>query len=121
MRGVLAFLLLVGCSHPARSPHGNGDPKAPDAGVEPAPTPDAAPPDAPVTEAECDQWIDHVLDLANSETYATLPPEERAAARADAHAKFRTDYIDQCLQFTRADYECLLAAPDRDAMIACGI
>lgn len=123
MRGVLAFLVLVGCSNPARSPHGtgngDGDPKPPDAGV-PAATIDAPPPEAPVTEAECDALIDHVIDLTQSQTYDELPPAEREAARADAHTKLRGEFLPQCLQLDRAGYDCLIAAPDTNAFAACG-
>jgi len=119
-RIALGIVVIAACSQPSRSPHGGdgkGPAASPDAG---APSPDAAPPTAPVTEAECHRLIDHILGIVSSKTYDDLPPEERDGARQDAHDALAAQFLTTCLSLDRPGFECMMNAPDRAAVETCG-
>lgn len=111
-RIALGIVVVAGCSQPSRSPKGGDPDRAPDAGVAAAPI-DAEPGPAPVTEAECDALIDHLLDLQ-------AKPDHTPEDRAKAHAQIRVEFLPQCLQLDRVGFDCLLAAPDITSFAACG-
>lgn len=107
------IVLLVGCSHPARSPHGGDGTGTATPDAAPVATPDATPAAAPVTEADCDALIDHVLDIMMK---ADNTPEDRSKA----HESLRGEFLPQCLQLDRDGFDCMMQAPDQATFGRCG-
>ncbi|MCA9674983.1 MAG: hypothetical protein KC464_08115, partial [Myxococcales bacterium] len=91
-----------------------------DAAVATAPTPDAAP--GRLGDAECEQLIDHVLDLQikaqRAQKQADEVPTDEQIAKV--RATMRDEMLEPCLTaWDRPSFDCLMAAKDVDALYAC--
>ena len=116
MRTTLLALSLVlslgGCGSKSKAP-GPVEPTpsepAPDATPE---TPPAAG-DGKLSEAECNQVLDHVLALMDAD--ASLKPY------ADEMRTQRAESLAECVaEGTRAEYDCFMAATVAQALMKCG-
>ena len=121
----LALFLAACSSHP---PHGV-DPGT-GSGTAVAVTPDAAPAvaaarvdagPAPLTKDECDQVIDHILRVQFAAMNATRPKNKQLTDEdiPVAKAKLSAEMMDECLAWDRPSYDCIVAAPDIEAVKTC--
>lgn len=120
MRRIVLALALAACSSKPRhgSTNGGVNGNAPiDAPAQPAT-------DAGVTslsEAECNEIVDHAITVMNDELRAEKPEDEWptedqiAALRADLAA----DFMDECRQYDRFVYDCMMAAKDSPGFARC--
>jgi hypothetical protein len=109
------FVLLCACS--GGSPKGGTTPGARDAGAGDAAKTD---PDAPLTNAECDAFIDHMVDMAERQRAAADPekaatPEELARVKASRREQERGE----CLKIPRPVWQCAMAAQTPQAYVDC--
>lgn len=81
----------------------------------------SAAPGAPVTRAECDKLIDHVIAIARAEQAARLPANKRPTdAQVDAIRRgLRRDLMQPCLRAGRAQLTCGMAASTSRALARC--
>lgn len=127
-RWALAALLGIaaGCSGPSHpAPRGPDSPTPAsdaDAGTDVAPLADAAP-GTPLTDAECDDFIDHVFAIAARKRAGEVPPDQantdeevRAASEKE---KQKAETRQMCKKLTRELYDCAMKAPDAAALAAC--
>jgi hypothetical protein len=77
----------------------------------------------PITEAECEQMVDHILGIGVEDAKQTKPeaewptPDEIAQAKAAMVGDEK--WMTQCLAFERAQFNCLMAARAQDALLKC--
>jgi hypothetical protein len=127
VRAVLtgALLLALACGGSNKPPP--GDPgRAADAGAEPAAADATAAEQAgsnqPLTQAECDRFVDHVVELAAEMLAARAEnpdhantPEEIATIQDKLRAEMRAD----CLRVDRATFDCAMNATSATALAGC--
>ncbi len=122
-RGLLVLLLLAGC--PGRGSNGGttagtGAPPPRDAATtEPAPV-DAAGP-APITRADCEALIDHILAIQNADLRSKKPPEQWPTEEqlAEKRKILIDEMLDQCVVWDRPSFDCVMSADTVDALYAC--
>jgi hypothetical protein len=79
--------------------------------------------EGPITQAECEQMVDHILAIGVEDAKKTTPeaewpkPDEIAQAKAAMVAD--KDWMAQCLAFARPQFTCLMAAGTQDALMKC--
>lgn len=81
-----------------------------------------AAPDAPLTEAECTQLLEHFLEVAMAEKRATLPPEQVPTDEqvARIRVQMRDEARKSCIGRTeREHYDCLMKASTTRGLNAC--
>ena len=83
---------------------------------------DGAAAGAPLTRAECEQMIDHVLAIGMEEQRKQKPAEYVPTEQqvADIRAKLVEQQLEPCLAWPRPVWECTMAAPSVSALYACG-
>ena len=113
MRASLLVLFLLGACSSSPKPVTPTEPVAPNG---PSEAPPAEDPDAKLSEAECTQLFDHIVELMQ----AGMPPDEWAAGKDDLAAE-RPNMIKECQdgETTRAQYKCLMAAKQLNAVKDC--
>jgi hypothetical protein len=115
----ITSLLLTACgSHGDKpAPAAPGPTTAPaSASAAPAPAAEAA-----LTEAECAQLINHIVDVGMDLQRKTRKPEE--VPTEDQVAKIRAQMIHSmtpdCLRFSRASWTCAMAATTEEGLTTC--
>lgn len=89
-----------------------------------APAPRAGAPakaPAPVTRAECEALLDHVVALAYAEHTAKVPAEYVPTSNdvVAIRAELAPEFIRACTSLSRSAYECERAAKSREELLAC--
>jgi hypothetical protein len=76
---------------------------------------------APLTRADCEKMIDHVLEIGMAEQRKNKPAEyvPTEAQVADIRAKMVAQQMDECLAWPRPVWECTIAAPTIEALYKC--
>jgi hypothetical protein len=123
-RLVIALIGVVCAAGACGSKSGGGTGTAPlppigdDAGPEPAG--DAGP--AGLTEAQCDDLLDHLLAVEREAQAAELDPDLQPTDEqiADIRAQMREQFLGPCMQSTQELYDCAIEARTREAFAACG-
>jgi hypothetical protein len=92
-------------------------PAGPDTNVDPG----GAAPANPVTEAECQALLAHVVAVANAAHAQTVAPEHAPTAEqlAEIRARMAPEFLPLCLSLDRAALDCQMRAQTRDALLAC--
>jgi small lipoprotein (TIGR04454 family) len=119
MRRIVLVACLAACSSKPPKTNGGGNGNAPiDAAAQSSSADGGA---SSLSEAECNQIIDHAIAVLNDELRASKPEDEWptedqiAALRADLAA----DFMDECRQYDRFVYECMMAAKDSQGFAQC--
>lgn len=97
--------------HPAPAPA----PAAP-AAAQPAPPPAG---EAPLTDAECDQLADHLVELSLADPRTPRAAEYTAQDADNAKRELRGSMRPACAQLGRAALRCALAAKTAETLAAC--
>ena len=78
----------------------------------------------PITQAECEQMVDHILQIGVEATKKTKPeaewPKPDEIAQAKAAMVGDKAFMDDCLKFERAQFQCVMNAAAPDALGKCG-
>ncbi|HUQ08463.1 MAG TPA: hypothetical protein VM261_38495 [Kofleriaceae bacterium] len=131
--GVAAIVVLLGACGPKKGPDGGGggggggggsDGSSGGGGGTGAGSEDgsgSASASAPLTRADCEKMIDHVLQIGMEEQRKTKPAEyvPTEAQVADIRAKMVEKQLEPCLEWPRPVWECTMAAPTVAALYAC--
>lgn len=74
-----------------------------------------------ITQAQCEQLLDHFAELVVKERFADAGPEQIAAERARerSEAKNADEFKNCTTEVQTKEYECALAAESSDALIKC--
>ena len=77
--------------------------------------------DAPLTRAECEQMIDHVLEIGMAEQRAQKPAEYVPTQEqvTKIREKLAAEQLEPCLAWPRPVWECTVAAVTVSALYAC--
>ena len=77
---------------------------------------------AGLTEAQCDELLDHLLEVERRTQAAELDPELQPTDEqlAEIRAEMREEFLEPCMQSTQALYDCAIEADTRQAFAACG-
>lgn len=121
MRRLILCALLVAACGPRHAPAGDGRGGA--SGPSEAP-PDAAPAPprpAPLSRAECEQMIDHVLEIGMAQQRASKPPDYVPTPEQVAQIRQRlvADQLSACLAWSRTQYQCVMASTTVETLYAC--
>jgi hypothetical protein len=126
MRRLFALLILLAAACPSKPPQGGGGggtgtgatPDGSDASGG-GPAPDAG--TAALTEAECGQLIDHVLDVQLADMRTRKQPDEMPTDErvAELRTQMRAEMMDGCLAWSRPSYDCIMAAADLAGVQTC--
>ena len=75
----------------------------------------------PLSESECDVWIDKFLAMALRAHNETVDPRYRPTPEQmdKIRARMGPELKKACLQLDRATYECEIRANDRESLTAC--
>ncbi len=125
-RWALAALLGAAACSGSNQPAAHG-PKTPppsagiDAGATAATAPLDAGPGAPLTDAECDDFVDHVVAIAARKRADEVPAEQVNTDEEvrQVSEKLRTQMRALCKNITRELFACAMKAPDATALAAC--
>lgn len=82
-----------------------------------APPVDAAP--VPIGDDDCVRFVDHTLAIGLAQQRATKPPEYVPTPEQMAEIRTRLLASKPCVDLTRPEYECALAATTQDALYRC--
>jgi len=118
---VVAAALAAACgSRQGAAPAGGGGAQVASGGAPAtAPVPGG---DGPLTEADCVQLIDHILDLGLARQRREKKPEEVATEEqvAQIRARMHQQQVGECLRgYDRAAWRCAMAATTEEALGAC--
>jgi hypothetical protein len=127
MRFVLGAALIITVACNGKSDKTTPDQPAPidaapstvaDAGGATSST-DAGP--APLTEAECRKFIDHVVRIVRVEHDAKVDPSVRPSDEqvTKIRTKLRAEDLQLCMKLPRPIYECALRARNKAQYLAC--
>jgi hypothetical protein len=115
-----ALALLLACGPKHSPPPGNGsDPgSAADGGSKPGSAP---PSPTPLSRAECEQMIDHVLEVGMAQQRAQkaadyVPTEAQVAA---IRQRLVQDQLAACLAWPRPQWDCVMASTTVETLYAC--
>jgi hypothetical protein len=75
-----------------------------------------------LTEVQCDELLDHLLEVERRTQAAELDPELQPTDEqiAEIRAEMREEFLEPCMQSTQALYDCAIQADSRQAFAACG-
>ena len=112
---LLAGALSCGGGH-GEAGHGASQPAAPGAGTATTATPTGGT-GASLTEADCDQLLNHYIAVAT----AGLPADQRPTDNqvAAIRARMKNDAKTSCVGQARGPYDCAMKATTREAIEAC--
>jgi hypothetical protein len=119
---LVALISLAACGGPK---HGDTSPPtggaASDAGVASAPDAGDAVASASPTRPECEQLVDHILAMGMAEQRKAKPADQVPTDEqvATIRAKMVEELVPQCLQFTRASWQCAMAAETQQVLYDC--
>jgi hypothetical protein len=100
---------------PPDPPEGNGGA----AGTAGPPSPAEKP--KPLSRAECEQMIDHVLDVGLAQQRANKAPEHVPTKEQVAAIRERlvADQLSACLAWSRSQWDCVMASTTVETLYAC--
>ncbi len=76
---------------------------------------------APLSRAECEQMIDHVLEVGLAQQRANKAPEHVPTKEQVAAIRERlvADQLSACLAWSRAQWDCVMASTTVETLYAC--
>ncbi|MBK7535965.1 MAG: hypothetical protein IPI49_11500 [Myxococcales bacterium] len=116
-------LLLAACG--GKSPAAGapstppGSSVAPRTGTPASPEAPAAPKDRAITERECEQLADHLVELSLAEPRAPRAEPYTAEDAEAAKRELRASMKPACATLSRGALDCALRAPSSAALAAC--
>jgi hypothetical protein len=125
MVAVLVSLAACGPKHTPPSGGGGGGGTGTGGGTSSA-DPDGPTADAPekpkqLSRAECEQMIDHVLELGMAQQRASKPPEYVPSEEqvAKIRQQLVAEQLSACLAWSRPQWECVMASTTIEALYTC--
>lgn len=123
-RLILCALLLAACG-PKPAPRTGDTGGAGGTGAGTSATPDggpATPPrPSPLSRAECEQMIDHVLEIGMAQQRASKPADYVPTPEQVAQIRQRLviDQLSACLAWSRTQWQCVMTATTIETLYAC--